>query len=238
VGQDVVGVLGIVTAVGRDHFYFQDAIGDDDDATSDAIMVVLDDQIIMDGLAVGDEVAVNGSVEEYVSLNEPDTSFPITRLIRSSHSILTRNNPLPAPILIGNGGRLLPTELLADGLSFWSALESMRVTLLAPLTCVAPTNEDGTVFAVMNNAVLSPRGTLTIGEKDFNPERIQIQTTADASASTSTVRVDVGTTLSNVTGIVRYVSAAFFFLYKSSSSSFFSRALSLNTRFSPQLRPR
>jgi hypothetical protein len=216
-------------------FNFQDAFGDGDDESSDAILVVVDDPIIMDGLAVGDEVAVNGRVEEYSELdNGLAAAFPITRLLLSSHLIITRDNPLPVPILIGgdDGGRRWPptTTRLVDSLMFWSALESMRVTLISPLTCVAPTNEDGKIYAVMKNAVLSPRGTLTIDENDFNPERIQI----DASAST--VRVDVGTILGNVTGIVRYV------LYPAGLSFspscivlrrrlFFTRALSLNAIF-------
>ena len=61
--DEQVSTRGIVTAVARDGFYFQDPIGDGDERTSDGMFVFTKKA---PRVSVGDEVQVTGTLIEYI----------------------------------------------------------------------------------------------------------------------------------------------------------------------------
>jgi predicted extracellular nuclease len=97
--------------------------------------------------------------------------------------------PVPAPTLVGTGGRMPPGsvidddatgdietsgvfEPIRDGLDFWESLEGMRVQLDSP-TAVGPSNQFGETQIVPRGAgVRSVRGGIVLQRTDNNPERI------------------------------------------------------------------
>lgn len=212
--RGIVTAVGTFDAVGRTDpagFFLQDPMGDGDLSTSDAVFVVSTDAV-----TVGDEVEVVGVVEESGFSGE----LPFTRIVADFSTVLSTGNPLPAPVLLGAGGRVPPSEEIdddalasfdptSDGLDFFESLESMRVTVQDALA-VSPTNRFGEIFTVVDGGQsatgLSLRGTLNISPDDFNPEKIQIDPGRAASdpANFALPFVDTGATLGNVTGIVGY----------------------------------
>jgi hypothetical protein len=208
VGQTVTGVMGIVTAVGSTTFFIQDATGDGDDTTSDALVVFTG---TAPSVSVGDLVSVSGTVTEFTPGGASSRNLSTTQIGNNpTVTVLSSNNALPDPILIGGGsaGRIPPTESMADAVTFFAALESMRVKLVAPVT-IAGTSGFGEIFAVVDGGAnatgLSLRGTLNIAPNDFNPERVQIDTDSTISRGIDTPNVDTGAVLSDVTGVLGYV---------------------------------
>ncbi|MEL6761414.1 MAG: hypothetical protein AAFP04_13580, partial [Myxococcota bacterium] len=217
---NVVETSGIVTAVGEfdavggsdeQGFYIQDATGDADIATSDAIFVVSGASATL-----GDAVTVQGLVEE--------SGFPreatYTRIQASSVTVDSSGNDLPAPVLLGAGGRVPPSENIdddaltafepeTDGLDFFESLEAMRVTVQSPRV-VNGTSRFGEIFVVVDGGAsatgISNRQTLNISPDDFNPEKIQIDPGRESSdpQNTPLPLVDVGATLADITGVVGY----------------------------------
>lgn len=218
---EVVRTTGVVTATdsnGARGFYLQDATGDGNDATSDAIFVFTGASPTVD---VGDGVTVEGTVSEFIPGGPATRNLPTTQISGTSDDPLvvmvdSTDNDLPAPVIIGTGGRLPPTEVIeddaftsfdptSDGLDFLEAMEAMRVTVKAP-TMVGGTTFFGELFAVpagVTPTSLSQRGTLNISLDDFNPERIQIDPDSGVF-NIAAPFVDTGAMLSDVTGVVGY----------------------------------
>ncbi len=223
-GERVV-TTGIVTAAGSDGFYLQDAEGDNNEATSDALFVFLGDEPRSEPtVSVGDEVEVRGSVSEFVPGGADTGNLSTTQIFRPGYEVLSRDNPLPTPVLLVQGGRTPPTEVidddrsaqydlnagegdyqLEDGVDFYESLEAMRVTLEGA-QAVGPTTRFGEIFTVLEASGatgLSERGTLNISPDDFNPERIQIDEDDDLF-DLDFPQVDVGARLTDVAGVVGY----------------------------------
>jgi VCBS repeat-containing protein len=207
VGQDVT-TTGIVTQIGPFGYYVQDAAGDGNDATSDAVFVFTG---AAPAVAVGDAVQVGGKVAEFSS--DPGVGLTVTEIDAPTTNILSHGNALPDAVLIGTGGRLPPSMVIDDdgltsydpahdGLDFYESLEGMRVTIDNPLV-IASTNSFGETFVVASDGAgatgVSARGGLTLSAGDFNPERIQID-----SLNASPVHYTQGDHVASVTGIVNY----------------------------------
>jgi len=210
----IVTQVGEFDAVGRSDeagFYLQDAAGDGDIATSDGIFVIASAAV-----AVGDEVEVIGTVEESGFSRE----LTYTRINASAVTTLSTGNALPAPVVIGASGRLVPSEVIedddftsfdptSDGADFFESLEGMLVEVENPLA-VSGTNRFGELFVVSDFGAsatgLSTRGTLNISPDDFNPEKIQIDPGRETfdPAFEALPFVDVGAILDNVVGTVGY----------------------------------
>ncbi|HET9260570.1 MAG TPA: lamin tail domain-containing protein [Acidimicrobiia bacterium] len=210
----VVCAIGVVTAVDSGTgYYLQDPAGDGDIATSDAIFV-------FDGgataVAVGDQVTVEGTISEFFPGGAATGNLSTTQISASSTTVDSSGNALPAPVLIGAGGRTPPTDVIEDdvfgsfdadddGLDFMESLEAMRVTVASP-TAVSGTSQFGELYTLPDGVAatgLSDRGTLNISPDDYNPERIQIDPDTgvfDIDAPS----VDTGAVLSDVTGVVGY----------------------------------
>ncbi|MGF1521382.1 MAG: endonuclease/exonuclease/phosphatase family protein [Leptolyngbyaceae cyanobacterium] len=103
---ETVRTTGVITAIAETGFFLQDAAGDDDEATSDAIFV---ESAIASGLVVGNEVEVIGVVEEAVS-----GGLGVTQLAIPSITVLNETAEVPAPTLIGGAGRVVPNEFVVS----------------------------------------------------------------------------------------------------------------------------
>lgn len=225
VGQSVTNVPGIVTAKASNGFYLQDATGDNNPATSDGIFVFTGSA---PSVAVGDAVLVSGQVQEFRpgcnNCQPTDSAFnnlTITELGNvTSVFVQSSGNPLPAATVIGQGGRVPPTEVInddgtgniensgsydpnTDGIDFYESLEGMRVQVNNPLV-VGPTNSFGETFFLADNGTgatsRSERGGVIVKPGDFNPERIKVD-----DALTSNPSLNVGDHLTGpIVGVLTY----------------------------------
>lgn len=222
-GQTVTDVPGIVTAVASNGFYLQDPTPDADDRTSEGIFVFTSSRPTV---AVGDSVQVSGRVSEFRPGNNVN-NLTTTQIITPTINQISSGNPLPTAIVLGNGGRTIPTSIIEndannvensgifdptqDGIDFYESLEGMRVQINNPVT-TSPTNIFGTapntseeIWVLADNGAnatsRTARGGSLITSTDFNPERIQID---DLNNSLALPSVNVGAQLSTIIGVVNY----------------------------------
>jgi uncharacterized repeat protein (TIGR01451 family) len=189
-GQVVADIPGIVTVVGNGGFYMQDPLPDSNEATSEGIFVYKSSGLP----AVGDEVLVSGEVDEYYPGGYTTGNLSTTQLKNVTVVVSSTGNTLPAPTVVGTGGRLPPNQVIEndatgdvnttgvfdpanDGIDFYESLEGMLLQV-NEAHVVAPTNPYGEIAIVGDNGAsatsLTPRGGLVISSGDFNPERIII----------------------------------------------------------------
>ncbi|MGD1927571.1 MAG: endonuclease/exonuclease/phosphatase family protein [Leptolyngbyaceae cyanobacterium] len=213
-GQTVT-TTGIVTAVDDNGFYLQDAVGDGNIATSDAIFVFTDSA---PGISVGDELAVAGTVAEFTPGGASTRNLSTTQISGVSNvTVISSGNDLPAAVSLGQGGRVPPSANIdddafasfdpsTDGIDFFESLEGMRVTAQNAVA-VSGTNRFGEIFTVVDGGAdasgLSDRGTLNISPDDFNPEKVQIDEDSGVF-DFEFPEVNVGDVLGDVTGVVSY----------------------------------
>lgn len=198
-----VEATGVVTLINakKDGFWMQDPKGDGDPATSDGIYVTGIPGVVTP--AVGDLVKILGRVEEEQKGNE----LPRTRLYAvQSPEVLSRGNPLPAPVALTK----LPDVSIAEGAAFWEALEGMRVSVenapvLSPTNRFREFNVLAPGNAVAGSGFYPKSGRLLVrslgGDKvDYNPERIMI---GDATLAKPFL-VSAGDHLDSLVGVVDY----------------------------------
>jgi hypothetical protein len=188
--QTVLDVPGIVTVVDFDGFYMQSLTPDQNPDTSEGIFVFTE---FIPKVKPGDEVSVDGMVEELIP-GGGYGNLSMTQIRNPKVRVLSSGNDLPAPTIIGEGGRMPPTEIIDDdtngfisehvlfdpqndGIDFYESLESMLVQVNNAVV-VGPTNtyKEIVVLADMgaNAGIRSPRGGIVIRENDYNPERIML----------------------------------------------------------------
>jgi predicted extracellular nuclease/2',3'-cyclic-nucleotide 2'-phosphodiesterase (5'-nucleotidase family) len=230
VGQSVT-TTGIVTAVDSNGFFLQsaDADADADIATSEGIFVFTSSAPTV---SVGQAINVTGTVSEFTPGGTGTGNLSTTQLGGPlTIAVLSSGNALPTAVVLGAGGRQLPTanidddgltsfDPVTDGIDFFESLEGMLVTVPSP-RAVSPTNQFGEIYTVADNGAaatnLTPRGSIiiegTVGDglnvtntgagSDFNPERIQID--PDSTITPGVVPlVDVGAVLNDVIGVIGY----------------------------------
>jgi uncharacterized protein len=187
--QEVNHVHGIVTVIRADGFYLQSTIPDADPATSEGIYVY---QGLVPSVRPGDEVLVSGVVKERVTDGDVVNDLTITQIRFPEIEVLSRRNPLPPPIVIGEGGRMPPTDIIDDstqgrvmaggdfdpetaGLDFYESLEGMLVQVNNAVV-VGATNRYKEIVVLPDGGawagVRTPRGGIVVREGDFNPERM------------------------------------------------------------------
>ncbi|HPH95502.1 MAG TPA: endonuclease/exonuclease/phosphatase family protein [Anaerolineaceae bacterium] len=190
-GKTVENVRGLVTAVRSDGFYIQSATPDEDPSTSEGILVFTEST---PKIKIGDAVAVTGTVMEYYSGGEVTGNLSVTEIAKPKFSILSSGNTLPDPVIIGEGGRKPPTQIIdddvkgsvknsgifdpeTDGLDFYETFESMRVQVNNAVV-VGPTNKYKETVILPNGgkdaSLRTPRGGMLLRENDANPEMIVI----------------------------------------------------------------
>jgi uncharacterized repeat protein (TIGR01451 family) len=219
-GQSVQDVRGIVTLIVGNGFYIQDPDADSNLATSEGIFVFGSSG----GVSVGDDVLVDGTVNEFY--NAGSAGLSTTRIeLQGSPTISSTGNALPAPVIIGVGGRMPPTEVIdddagggsvetagtfdpqTDGIDFYESLEGMLVQINDPIA-VGPTSYDAIPVVGDGGAYatfMAERGGVMAGivirEDDFNPERLLVAN-PDISDPPD---VDVGDHLTGpITGTIDY----------------------------------
>ena len=187
--QQVENVHGIVTLVRGDGFYMQSPKPGGDPAASGGIFVYT---YLVPSVRAGDEVLVNAAVEEVLPDDVYSDSLTVTQLSYPQVQVLSRRNPLPEPVIIGIGGRIPPTELIARqvnsrvsdddhfdadlyGLDFYESLEGMLVQVNQAVV-VGATNQYMEIVILPDKGswagVRTERGGIVVREDDFNPERI------------------------------------------------------------------
>jgi predicted extracellular nuclease len=183
---------GVVTGLRSNGYFLQDPSPDSDPATSEGIFVFTSSAPTV---AIGDDVRVSGTIEEYFAA---DDSLPQTELSSvSAQVVLSQGNALPAPVVVGQGGRVPPQQVIeddangdvtsvpntfdiaSDGLDFYESLESMRVQVSNVVAVGRTQSFSGTAkeLAVVldegaNAGPRTPRGGIIISPSDFNPERL------------------------------------------------------------------
>ena len=196
----LVSTTGIVTARKSNGFFLQTPVVDADPNTSEGIFVFTSSAPTV---AVGDAISVLGEAGEFFNLTQLNT-------LSSFITVSSSGNPLPAPIA-------LTTSILDPNGSVTQLerLEAMRVHADA-LVSVAPTNEFGEIFTVLDGVarpLREPGIEITlpvppdptsgvpdccIPRWDLNPERIMVD--SDGLVGSSSISVTSNVTFSNVTG--------------------------------------
>ena len=216
-GRMVSGVAGVVTAKLGNGFYFQGPTPDADDSTSEAIFVFTSSA---PPVTAGDDVRVRGRVVEFRPGGAASTNLTTTEITSPTISLLSRGNALPAPTVLGAGGRIPPGLAIEDdatgsvetsgvfdpaqdGIDFYESLEAMRVQVNNPRV-VGPRNQFGEIAVVGDDSAAAGidtvRGGVVISPDDFNPERIFLD---DTIIATPVVNVADGFTTSAV-GVLDY----------------------------------
>lgn len=169
----VVRTTGIVTAITSAGYYIQDAVGDGDIATSDGLFVSGSTA----GITVGDEVEVEGSVNEL----QFGTDLSVTQVLATGASVLSSGNALPDTVVLGQD-RIQPDDVIDDdgltsfdpendAIDFLESMEGMRVEVDDPLV-VAGTSRFGEVALAAGRAgeFGSTDVNAIVTDGDFNPE--------------------------------------------------------------------
>ncbi|MEJ8547040.1 lamin tail domain-containing protein [Brevibacillus borstelensis] len=193
-GANVSRVEGIVTAVvnggsGTTGFYMQDPEPDNDPRTSEGIYVYEPNASVR----AGDKVEVSGTVKEYVSKSREATDLTLTEIDAASVAVKERNQPLPAPVVLGEGDYPYPKTVIdndsfsvfdpeEDGIDFWESLEGMLVQIDQPRVVGATktfTNPPSVEFVIVSDRANPDKertvaGGIPIAEDNYNPERITV----------------------------------------------------------------
>ncbi|HEV8648752.1 MAG TPA: endonuclease/exonuclease/phosphatase family protein [Actinomycetes bacterium] len=219
-GEDVSGVEGVVTVERSSSFWMQDPTPDTDQATSEGILVF--GSGVGAVVSVGDHVSVSGRVLEFRPGGASADNLTTTEISTPglSVAVLSSGNPLPAPTVVGAGGRVPPSMVIeddasgsvetsgvfdpaSDGIDFYESLEGMRVQVNQALV-VGPRNQFGEIPVVGDQGahagVDTVRGGIVIRPEDFNPERIILD---DTLLATPVANVGDGFTTS-VVGVMDY----------------------------------
>jgi predicted extracellular nuclease len=219
-GMTVSNVPGVVTAVATSGFYMEDWAPDANPATSEGIFVFTSSAPTV---AVGQTILVSGTVSEFRP-GGSQNNLTITQI--GAVTAITANptpQTLPAPVLIGSGGRLPPTAIIytgtgnvettgtfdpaVDGIDFYESLEGMRVRIGSPVV-VGPTNNFGEIWVVADDGSgatgRTARGGIRATPGDFNPERIQLDDDLLVPGGTFAPLLNVGDIAQTVVGVVSY----------------------------------
>jgi predicted extracellular nuclease len=213
-GVKVADVPGVVTTVSNNGFWFQDPAPDADPATSEGLFAFTG---AAPTAAVGDAVTVTGTVSEFRP-GGAATNLSTTELTSPVVTVTGSGQALPAPTVVGPGGRVPPAQVIEndangdvettetvfdpanDGLDFWESLEGMRVSI-TNLQVVGPTNRFGETSVVPpGSTVRTGRGGIVQQANDPNPERIVL-----APTLVDIPRANVGDSYAGTTvGVVDY----------------------------------
>ena len=168
-GCSVSGIRGIVTLVTSKGFYMQDPRPDNDNRTSESILIYTGSP--PKNVKKGDLAYVNGTVNEYIQDAKP-LSLSVTEIVNPTY-ITTHSNITLAPVLIGIGGLVPPDTVIeddafgnisidnsfdpgTDGIDFYESLEGMSVLINNAVVVgpAKPTNHP-VVYVLSDNGSLA-----------------------------------------------------------------------------------
>jgi hypothetical protein len=181
-GRCVAGVEGVVTAIqrrrdGSARIWMQDPEGDDDPATSDALLLRMAAGI--EAPTVGDRIEVGGRVDEVGH----GLDLPITSLVVGGLEILVHDTGLPEAVELAPDGVSLGAlggSYGTDGsgvLDLFERLEGMRVVVPPSQVIGATTSYGQTAVlptAQRSTVELTPRGGLVLEPGDDTADRLLV----------------------------------------------------------------
>ena len=212
VGQ-TVHTSGVVTAIdtsGNKGYWIQDAVGDGNLATSDAIFV---SSATTTAVKVGDLIDLQGVVEESTNVGTNTNNLTVTQLNSVQNLTVVSHNNAIAATIIGEGGRAVPGEVADsdhfgafnpdhDAIDFYESVEGMLLT--AKNVQVVSNSVSGATYVVTDGASgANDRGGITNSLGDVNPERFQLYADTGVTAGI-TGTYTTGDTLGDVTGVMSY----------------------------------
>ncbi|MEH6378103.1 endonuclease/exonuclease/phosphatase family protein [Streptomyces sp. KLMMK] len=190
-GQQVSDVPGVVTAVrafgSARGFWIQDTRPDRNDATSEGIFVFTGSTA--PSVAVGDAVAVSGTVTEYYPGGEKAGLQSVTQLTKATWTVRSSGNALPAPVKLrpsqipdryapdARGGSVEKLALRPGSyaLDRYESLEGMRVSVQdAPVVGATSEHKDLWVTAEPRHNRTARGGTLYGSYGDPNAGRVKV----------------------------------------------------------------
>jgi uncharacterized protein len=194
--QIVSGVEGVVTVKRPSSFWIQDTTPDSSPSTSEGILVF--GSAAAAQVLVGDLVRVSGRVTEFRGSPVRPNDLTLTEITSPTVTVDSHDNDVPAPVLIGIGGVMPPTEVIDDdttgsvetgtttfdpandGLDFWESYEGMLLQANNGAV-VNETESFGEITLLPDNGVWAtglrtPRGGILARDDygDFNPERFTV----------------------------------------------------------------
>ncbi|TCO51520.1 hypothetical protein EV646_101511 [Kribbella antiqua] len=186
-GKLVGNVTGVVTVKSSNGFWFQDPQPDDNPATSEGLFVFTSSAPTV---AVGDAVTVQGTVAEFRPGGSGGTDNLTTTELTNPKITVTGTASVPAPTIVGPGGRVPPSTVIDDdssgnvettstafdpandGLDFWESLEGMWLGIDQP-EVTGPTSSFRELSVVpAGSSVRTVRGGILLQKTDSNPERV------------------------------------------------------------------
>jgi predicted extracellular nuclease len=217
-GCSVSGIQGIVTLVTSKGFYMQELHPDNDNRTSEGILVYTGSP--PKNIKKGDLAYVNGTVNEYFQDGRP-LSLSVTEIVNPTCTTRHSNITL-APVLLGIGGLVPPDTVIeddafgnistnnsfdpgTDGIDFYESLEGMSV-LINNAVVVGPAKPTyhPVVYVLSDNGSLAsirtPSGGIISRPRDYNPERIALDFFTNSSEA-----VNVGDLIKGpIVGVIDY----------------------------------
>jgi len=218
---ELVATSGIVTGVKSNGFFLQTKTGfeDSDPSTSEGIFVFTS-SAPPPAAAVGSEVKVTGTVQEFIPSADP-ASPPATEIAGSpTVTLSTTGNPLPAPVTL-TAADTSP----AGSIEQLERFEGMRVHVES-LTVIAPTQgnidepsatstSNGVFYGVITGLArpfrepgievpdpLPPGALCCVPRFDANPERLRVD--SDGLIGSAKIEVTTGAVVTNLTGPLDY----------------------------------
>ncbi|RKJ09813.1 endonuclease, partial [Butyricicoccus sp. 1XD8-22] len=172
----VSDIEGIVTYVDGNEFYMQDLQPDENDKTSEGILVYKSSH----GVEVGEVVKVSGTVKEYFLDgydDRYDTDLPVTEISASTVNV-TGTQALPEPIIIGenrpkeviDNDAFAEFDPLEDAIDYWESIEGMLVQV-GDIKAVAPQEHGDLITVLENEPTNSLHGGLLYEDGKPNPHR-------------------------------------------------------------------
>lgn len=217
-GCSVSEIQGIVTLVTSNGFFMQDPHPDNDNRTSEGILVYTGSS--PKNVKKGDLAYVNGTVKEYFQSGKP-LALSVTEIVNPTYTATPSNITL-APVHLGIGGLVPPDTVIeddafgnlsidnsfdpgTDGIDFYESLEGMSVLINDAVIVgpAKPTNHP-VVYVLSDNGSLAsirtPSGGIISRPRDYNPERIALDFFTNSSEA-----VNVGDLIKGpIVGVIDY----------------------------------
>ncbi|WP_114571757.1 chitobiase/beta-hexosaminidase C-terminal domain-containing protein [Exiguobacterium flavidum] len=181
-----VRTSGIVTYVADgSNFYMQDPNADSDSKTSEGILVYAPNH----GVTVGQAVSTTGFVKEWILggySDKFDTDLAVTEINSVNLVKGALNEGLPASIVLGGDGVLIPTKVIdndafaqfdpeEDAIDLYESLEGMRVALPNAIVTGPQANRTIPVRTQTTDKLYTKRGTPILQADNANPERLFVE---------------------------------------------------------------
>ena len=184
--DQLVRTTGVVTyVVDANNFYMQDPNPDNNSKTSEGVLVYAKNH----GAAVGQTVATTGYVKEWLLggySDKFDTDLAVTEISTVNLVKGALNTGLPASIVLGENGVLIPTQVIdndsfaefdpaEDAIDLYESVEGMRVALPNAIVTGPQANRTIPVRTQTADKVYTKRGTPILTADNANPERLFVE---------------------------------------------------------------